>query len=282
MEFRSEQDVKIAEKMLQFPLLGERRTDTWNLVLANEFHMTNDSRLFHLSHTPGRLPLYEGKMIWQFSHELAKPRYWVEEAEGRNALRKNGIADEGQYLSYQLYRLGFRDVAASTNERTMIATIVPGGVFTGNTIISSTSPANNKYLLAIVALLNSFVVDSFIRKKVTSHCNMFVVYQLPVPRLTEKDAAFGPIVERAARLICTTPEFDDLAREVGLNSHADGVTNAVARARLRAELDALIAHLYGLTETEFVHILATFPLVAEPIKVATHNAYRDAARGLIK
>lgn len=35
-----------------------------------------------------------------------------------------------------------------------------------------------------------------------------------VPRLTEKDPAFAPIVARAAKLICTTPEFDDLAREI--------------------------------------------------------------------
>jgi hypothetical protein len=33
------------------------------------------------------------------------------------------------------------------------------------------------------------------------------------------------------------------------------------RARLRDEIDALVAHLYGLTRTEFDHILGTFPLV---------------------
>ena len=32
------------------------------------------------------------------------------------------------------------------------------------------------------------------------------------------------------------------------------------RARLRAELDGMIAHLYSLTESEFAHILAAFPL----------------------
>jgi len=54
------------------------------------------------------------------------------------------------------------------------------------------------------------------------------------------------------------------------------------RARLRAELDGLIAHLYGLTEAEFAHILGTFPLVAEPVKIAALNAYRDVERGLIR
>lgn len=90
-------------------------------------------------------------------------------------------------------------------------------------------------LLAITALLNSFVVDALIRQKVTAHCNMFYVYQLPVPRLTEKDSAFAPIVTCTAKLICTTPEFDDLAKAVGLGSHKNGVTDPEERAQLRAE-----------------------------------------------
>ena len=51
---------------------------------------------------------------------------------------------------------------------------------------------------------------------------------------------------------------------------------------MRAELDGLVAHLYDLTEAEFAHILATFPLVPEPAKQAARNAYRDVERGLIQ
>lgn len=106
---------------------------------------------------------------------------------------------------------------------------------------------------------------------------MFYVYQLPIPRLTEQDAAFAPIVERAANLICTTPEFDDLAKEVGLGSHRNGVTDEAERARLRAELDGMVAHLYGLTEEEFGYILTTFPLVSQEVKDAALAAYRAFA-----
>jgi hypothetical protein len=106
---------------------------------------------------------------------------------------------------------------------------------------------------------------------------MFYVYQMPVPRLTESDPAFAPIVERAARLICTTPEFDDLAKEVGLGSHKAGATDPAERARLRADLDGLVAHLYGLTEDEFAHILTTFPLVDPGVKEAALEAYRALA-----
>jgi hypothetical protein len=69
MEFNNEADVRIAEKMLRFPLLGEKIEGAWNLKLSNEFHMTNDSHLFKTEPGEGRLPLYEGKMIHQFTHQ---------------------------------------------------------------------------------------------------------------------------------------------------------------------------------------------------------------------
>jgi len=163
------------------------------------------------------------------------------------------------------------------------------------------------------AISNSFALDWLLRQSVTTTLNMFFIYQLPVPRLTAADPRFAPIVTRAARLICTTPEFDGLAQAVGLTPQPGvgaghdrempdtdsipesrawpaptdtkatfGTTEPAERARLRAELDGLIAHLDGLTEAEFAHILSTFPLVAEPVKIAALNAYRGVERGLIR
>ena len=131
-------------------------------------------------------------------------------------------------------------------------------------------------------MLNSFVLDSTIRQRVTTNLNFFYIYQLPVPRLKDDDVVFGAIVKRAARLICTAPEFDDLAKQVGLKSHKDGATDKDERAKLRAELDGFIAHLYGLTEDEFAHILKTFPLVPEPVRAAALDAYRDVGKGEVK
>jgi hypothetical protein len=111
---------------------------------------------------------------------------------------------------------------------------------------------------------------------------MFVLHQLPVPRLRPTDSANKRLVRRAARLVCTTPDFDDLAKAVGLKSYRDGAVEHGDRAQLRAELDGLVAHLYGLTEVEFAHILNTFPLVPEPVKVAAQNAYRDVELGFIQ
>jgi len=286
MEFKSEQDIAIAEKLLKHPLLGDKREGEWQVGFTAEFHMTNDAKgLFETEPAQGRLPLYEGKMIWQFDAHYEQPRYWVDSAKGRQALLGRR-EDHGQWMDYQAYRLGFRDIAANTNERTLVSTLIPP-TFHGNKLPTAKvfDENGNRLLdshtqLFLCTVWNSFVIDWMLRQKVTTTINFFL-HQLPVPRLTEADSAFVSIVERAARLTCTTPEFDDLAKEVGLGSHKNGATDPAERARLRAELDGLVAHLYGLTEAEFAHILTTFPLVAEPVKQAARNAWRDVGRGLI-
>ena len=279
MEFKSDLDIFIAKKMSRFPLLGEEIQDKWNLKLTREFDMTNDSHLFKTEPEKGRLPLYEGKMIHQFNHNWGKPKYWLDEKEARQALLKRGEIDNGQKLYYQCYRLGFRDIASSTNERTMISTMLHTNIFCNHklptAIIKSDNSLDYKSELFLLTIFNSFVADYSLRQRVTTNLTFFIVYQTPVPRLTEKDPYFQEIVERAAKLICTTAEYDELAKEVGLTSHENGITDERERGKIRAELDGIIAHLYGLTETEFSHILSTFPIVAEEVKTAALNAYRD-------
>ncbi|WP_228020676.1 Eco57I restriction-modification methylase domain-containing protein [Sphaerospermopsis sp. LEGE 08334] len=278
MEFKTDIDILIAEKMSRFPLLGEEIQDKWNLKLTAEFHMTNDSYLFKTEPGKGRLPLYEGKMIHQFNHKFAEPRYWIDEEEGRKAvLGKNGV-DKGQVLDYQYYRFAYRAIARNTDSRTFIGSILPKNIYCGHSLNVSLPYQNNKYLLIICSLLNSFCFDFTLRQQVTANLTMFFIYQTPVPRITEKDEYFNEIVERAAKLICTTPEYDELAKEVGLESHKNGVTEERERGKIRAELDGIIAHLYGLTETEFSHILSTFPIVAEEVKTAALNAYREMVK----
>jgi hypothetical protein len=298
MEFKNPMDVQIAEKMLKFPLLGERIADKWNVSFTAEFHMTSDSHLFKTEPAKGRLPLYEGKMIWHFDHRYSEPRYWVIESEGRAAVLGRR-EDDGRALDYLAFRLGFRDIASNTNERTLVSSIIPP-TFHGNKIPTvrifdenGTRMIDDPTQMFLCAAWNSYLLDYLIRMRVTTTLNFFYLYQLPVPRLPEKDAAFRPIVERAARLICTTPEFDDLAKEIVdepsrlVRTRRDasstfGATDPAERAKLRAELDALVAHLYGLTEAEFAYILTTFPLVPDPVKIAAHNAFRNVERGLVK
>jgi hypothetical protein len=277
MEFKNQVDIRIADKMLKFPLLGEKIEGKWNLRLTREFDMTNDSHLFKQQLGKGRLPLYEGKMIHQFTHLYAEPRYWVDEQEGRKALLGRNESDRGQYLDYQSYRLGFRAIARNTDARTLIIGAIPKNVFCGNSILvlSGITKISSSEIVFAQAILNSFTLDFYTRQMVSANINMFYIYQLPVPRLTKNDRTFNDIVQRAAKLICTTPEFDELAQEVGLGSHQQGVTDEAERAKLRAELDGMVAHLYGLTEDEFSYILTTFPIVNATVKEAALSAYRN-------
>jgi hypothetical protein len=275
MEFKNEVDVRIAQKMRKFPLLGEKLENTWNLVLGNEFHMTNDSALFKTKQGAGCLPLYEGKMIHQFMHTLTFPRYWVNEQEGRKALLGR-TADTYQTLNYQEYRLGHRSIARSTDKRTMIATILPQNVFFGHSINANRNTLTSQELLLITSLLNSFVVDFSLRQRVSANLTMFYIYQLPVPRPAEQNIIYKMIIERAAKLICTTPEFQKLWEAIMPDTVWSLDVVAVEKDKrdvLRAEIDGLVAHLYELTAEEFSHILDTFPQVEKGVKEAALEAY---------
>lgn len=171
MEFNNSMDIRIISKMQKWPSVNEK--PKWNFSLTNEFHMTNDSFLFKAEKNSSRWPLFEGKMIHQYVHTLAEPRYWIEEKEGKDELirremRRVEIAldeiakfEEGvkdlptrpkriskllaKYNIPQISpddiciaperpRLAFRDVARNTDARTLIATILPPNVFTSNTL----------------------------------------------------------------------------------------------------------------------------------------------------
>ncbi|MBC8139290.1 MAG: putative DNA binding domain-containing protein [Fibrella sp.] len=279
MEVKDKRDFSIADKFSRFPRLGEKVEGTWNMVLTSGFNMTTGSHLFHTAPAPGRLPLFQGNMIHQFTHTFAQPKYWVVETEGRRALLGSKRKDEGQTLEYQCYKLAVRSVSSSTNERTLVSSIIPANNFYGNSLNATNSPTDLKDLLYICAVVNSVVADYALRKMVAANVNMFYVYQVPVPRIKATDAAYKALMERAARLICTTPEFDDLARAVNLLTVAPPAF--ADRATLRAEIDGIVAHLYGLSEDEFAYILTTFPLITAPVKTAALEAYRAIERGEI-
>ena len=271
MEIRGEIDFTIADKILKFPPLGEKLTDSWNLSLTAEFHMTMDSHLFQTKEEPNMLRLFEGKMMNQFINKPQEGRYYIDITEGRKSVLGKNTHDTGQILNYQRYRVGLRAIARSSDYRTIIATTLACDVFCGNSLLVSSSELSNSEVLLIPTLLNSLIVDYYARQVVSANINMFYIYQLPVPRLREGDAWFTELVSRAAKLICTTPEFAALWAEVMQSPWTadSGVTDVAQRNTLRAEIDSIVATLYNLTEEEFTYILTTFPLVAEAHKQAT-------------
>lgn len=310
MEFNSQRDIDVTSRIYgTWPLLGEKLRDTWNVKFRSELHMTNHSYLFKT--TPTDCPLYEGKMIWLFDCAFDSPRYWLDRAEVEAALGDS--AWEGKH-----YRVGFRDIAASTNERTLISSLVSPNyigntlpvVIPQNTARDSNGP-NDVEAIWLSAILSSFCMDFVIRQKVTTHLNFFYMETMPVPRPIESNilkSHFG-LIAKALRLLCVSEEFKNLweslfsttwqtpdfwyppiapidtygpvpeqeirkqLRDEAQNltpewSHQCGVHDRLPdrrdtgdRAQLRAEIDAYVAHLYGLARDDFAYILDTFPVL---------------------
>jgi hypothetical protein len=290
--------------------------------------MTDDSHLFN-EDREGQ-PLYEGKVVHQYDAYWGTPGLWMREGPAREELERRELSrmhravaryrDEqglpplkgaaadlldarlkrGVQLPYDEYRLAFRSIASNTNERTLIATMLPRKVFAGHslfcafplrflpeladrempehTTVYGFDPAPAQVLF-LCGLLNSFTLDFVIRFKVSANVSLFYVYGLPVPRLCEGDPSFGAIVPRAARLVCTTPEFDDMARMVGM-APGTGATDPAERQQLKNEIDALVARLYGLDADDLRHVLYapyTFPLVDKGIKDGVMAAFERLA-----
>ena len=262
IEFRSKNDIQLVSKIRG----GHKFLKDTGIRLRSELHETNDKDIFTTS--PGGLTLYEGKMIHQYQTDFGKNIYWVDEKSGRKKLTgrsinrisdklgsrhknnlketiKNAIENHEIKMDYETERLVFRDVASSTNERTLISTVVPPRVFLANTLVyiepfdfelkgEKVSQTPIKYnILYIEALFNSFVIDYYVRQRVTSHLNFFFVYELPIPEVDQE--LENAIVEIAKKLINN------------------------AENELRASLEAIIARdVFKLSKEEMKHILGSF------------------------
>lgn len=263
MEFQTQQDYAVAEKIYgEWPLIGQEIPGAWNVKFTREFDITNDRHLFNVNGQGP--PLYEGKMIHQFDAFYESPQYWLDEEKATERLaQKYRVHKEA--LDYLRPRLAYRGIARSTDQRTLIAAMLPPRAFSEG---RSATTAIQQGLgfpeqLFVLGCFNSFAIDWLLRQKVAANVNMFYIYQLPVPRLTPGNSYFDAIVPRAARLTCIRAEFAGLWREVMGEDWDDskGATDPAERQQLRNEIDAIVAHLYGLGRSDFDHILGTFPLV---------------------
>lgn len=233
-------------------------------LLSRELHMTDDARSFALVSAifprgGGHLPLHEGKTIHQFSDRWnTRPRYVV----ALSALaRKPQTAESTRH-----YRAACREVAGATNERTAIVAILPPAVLCGHTISVERRPAqrSNAAALILVALMNSFSFDWLLRQRAAAHVGIYILADLPAPNL-------GPDADRflahgCLRLCCNHRGFAALwAEQLGNAWHEASsrrswpvIAEDVDRWRLRAAMDAIVAHVCGLDLTQYKRILASF------------------------
>ena len=140
----------------------------------------------------------------------------------------------------------------------------------------------------LLANLGVTVLDFVVRQKAQStHLNWYIVEQLPVvpPALYETicfgTKTAGEIVREAVlELTYTARDMAPFARDMGYVNKAGKVKppftwDEARRLHLRAKLDALFFHLYGVTDRDDIrYIYSTFPIVEQQEK-GTYGCYRS-------
>ncbi|MBE0455491.1 MAG: Eco57I restriction-modification methylase domain-containing protein [Roseovarius sp.] len=254
------------------------------------------------------VPLYEGKMVQAYDHRAANivvnpenqhrpaqpfpatedqhkdpawlpdPQFWVSKRDLPSTLHFSWC------LSYKM-------ITASTNVRTMIAAALPKcgvGNSMGIMLPDDDTDGFKHAALSILGTINSTPFDYILRQKIQGqNINWYIVEQLPVipaERLntTRFGAKTAAEIIRAAvlELTYTAHDMAPFARDMG---HVDEggavlppfVWDEARRLGLRAKLDAVFFHLYGITDRDDIrYIYSTFPIVARQ-EEAAHGTYRS-------
>ena len=240
------------------------------------------------------LPLYEGKMGLQYDHRFATftgvgdteiapnhdrtndayvlPRYWVREEVVSDRLARRSWGSDTVLL-------GHRRVARNTDERTIIASMIPFGAASYGWIISSGPDAQGLALL--ISQYNSFALDYILRQFLSQPSIPQITFE-QLPFLAPGDfAALDPIVgsgvdwvkDRVAVLVGPGEEVGNYVRELDSGALLPVGWDAQARSRCRAELDAAMFHLFGITREDVGYIMDTFPIVKRKDEAA-FGSYR--------
>ena len=227
----------LARVLAAAPHLGS--ADGWNARFGRELNATDDREHFGAD----GIPVLEGKLVDAFAVLPEAAAQFVDPAVARRLL--------GQRARFDRPRLGYREVAASTNRTTLIAAMIPAGAVTTHTIFCMRTPRDESIHWFLCGVFNSFVANYLVRLRGGTHIPAAVIHQLPVPAPARDSEAFAQIV-RLSRAAATAP--------------GDG--------GIRAELQARVAHIYGLQEDDLAWILTTFPLVPAEERDAALTAFR--------
>jgi hypothetical protein len=308
--FRSQRDADITMRIYRrHPVLVDRsggvEKRVWPLRYVRMFDMTNDSHLFLKKRQEDALPLYEGKMVQIYDHRAAD--VVLNEANLHRAAQQESIPDaikvqpdrypvpqywvtkeEVEKVYAGQWALGFKEITAPTNVRTMIALVLPQAGF-GNKVplllpMGLAAPDYARQAALLLANLNSFAFDFVLRQKLQGQTiNLFILEQLPLIAPTVFDAEIGGtkiadfIRAEVLALSYTAHDLAPFAHDLGYVDENGQVKppfvwNAEERAQRMARLDALFFHLYGLSRKDADYILSTFPLVREH-DVKAHGSF---------
>ncbi|EHG4048226.1 class I SAM-dependent DNA methyltransferase, partial [Campylobacter jejuni] len=289
MELKDKQALKILRKCYNaFQNLSFDYID-----FRQELNMTSDKDLFIEEFREGLLPLYEGKMIHQFNANFSQATYFLEKAKLDERLKSKELSRAkkatGKELNPKLikydrefFRLGYRAVASDTNERTLIASLLPKNCGFGHSMFAN---APKQYIvkddeicmdimpyekiLFVLALLNSLVVDFIIRNMVQINVSKTYLERIPLPQPSDEENQNNEIYKTLAKNALLLQlyndknhHFDELKQEFNIKNEEIPKTKK-AYDILRAKNDLLVKELYDLSDDEFSYIISTFKVLNE-------------------
>ena len=245
------------------------------------------------------VPLYEGKMVQGFDHRAADTtinrhnlfRPGQQESipiSEKRSLRRLPIPryfvsiDEKRWTWNYDWVITYKNVTSITNARTMIAAILPRvGAGHSLNLLPIYDGGDDAPLLSclILANLNAMLFDFVSRQKVPgNNLTLYLLEQLPVIAPDDYDRRFGDtsardlVRDHVLRLTYTAHDMEPFARDLGYDG-PPYIWNEEERRHLRARLDALYFHLYGLDREDAAYVLDTFPIVQRQ-DVGKFGSYR--------
>jgi hypothetical protein len=253
------------------PRLDMDDKKSWLVRPYAELHATIDKHLMALvaDQPKGFWPVFKGESFDIWTPDTGTYYAWGDPKKILDILQAKRIRARTSFLGFQApwlrnpnalpcltARIAFRDITNRTNRRTVIAALVPRKVFLTNKAPYFLWPRGDEkdqaYLLGVLC---SIPLDWYARRFVEVNLNFFILNPFPIPRPTRVDPLWERTVALAGRLACTDKRFDEWAKAVGV---ACGKIDADEKEDMINELDAVAAHLYGLTEKQLVHVYETF------------------------
>ncbi|MGP3920442.1 Eco57I restriction-modification methylase domain-containing protein [Nonomuraea sp. 10N515B] len=278
---RRDVDLLISMSRHSHPHLGVK---PWN-GFTSEGH----SHLYLDSPTASSVALYEGKMIHQFDSCYAT--YAAVDAEQRSAGKPRKVTRDEKFMGVEprfwaevnlvgdfLARKGeskswicvVRRYVRATDEHTAIAALVPRTVPIQPLNGFSVDGAAEGQAWAL-ACINSFAYDFMAKQKTPGQdFNVTIMSQVPIP--TPREAFVDKVVSSVLELSYTSWHLETWATTLS-DCNAPFIWDEERRDLIRAELDAIFFHLYGLHRSDVDYIMNAFPIVKRKDE-AKYGEYR--------
>jgi len=294
MEFAAQSEVDICARMYAlYPKFGAEVEGLPYRHYMREVDMGTDRGLF--SEGDEGLPVFEGRMIDAYDY---RAKGYVS-GRGRSAVwedfpfggGKKVIQPQWRIIPEKIpeklggrtdrYRIGFGDVASPTNQRALIAGLIPPRSICGDKVPTIIISDDIKDHLLWLGVANAIVMDFLVRKKVSLKMSYTIMNSLPFPRDFSNTPGATEIARRVCALCAVGPEMERFRQKAVQDGMLDTVDSVIEdpeqRAVLAAEIDALVAReVFQMKKEEMLYILDPKIILGEDCDVETFKALRNA------